>query len=181
MCEDRRTLLFVEQSTYTKMRYTPQDGFPYYFSLVQNSDVRSLFASPSTFTYLESIDEEESTRRYAQGKWSIKQVVGHIADHERIKIFRAFLLSRNELVELWGYDQNKLVANSCFDALSWREIIDDFQAVRNSSRSFVNLLSDDQMKIKGSAGQHEISLEGFLKSIIGHEFHHLKVIKEKYN
>ena len=56
-------------------------------------------------------------------KWSIKQIVGHITDHERIKIFRAFQLSRNEAVELWGYDQNALVANSRFEELTLYQLI----------------------------------------------------------
>ena len=160
--------------------YTPKDGFPYYYGLVKSMDCLPLFSSLSTFGFLNSIDEEKAAYRYAPDKWSIKQVVGHITDHERIKIFRAFLLSRNELVELWGYDQNSLVENSRFEELTVRQLLIDFQNVRNASISFVAGLSKSQLKIKGMARQYEITLEDFLKSIIGHEAHHINIIKERY-
>ena len=162
------------------MIYTPEDGFPYYFSLVKNMECKPLFSLASTFTFLSTIHEEQSTYRYAPDKWSIKQIVGHITDHERIKIFRAFLMSRNEAVQLWGYDQNQLVDNSRFEELTWQQLVADFQNVRNASISFVEALSENQLKIIGMAGQHEITLEDFLKSIIGHEMHHINSIKEKY-
>ena len=82
------------------MRYKPEDGFPYYFDLVQEEDLSTLFSSLSTFSYLGSIKEKKADHRYLPDKWSIKQIVGHITDHERIKMFRAFQLSRNEKVEL---------------------------------------------------------------------------------
>lgn len=162
------------------MIYTPVDGFPYYFNLVKNMDCKPLFYSLSTITFLSSINEEESTYRYAPNKWSIKQIVGHITDHERIKIFRAFLMSRNESLQLWGYDQNQLVDNSRFEELTLQQLVTDFQNVRNASISFVETLSENQLKIKGMARQHEITLKDFLKSIIGHEMHHINIIKEKY-
>ncbi|PWL39649.1 DinB family protein [Flagellimonas aquimarina] len=162
------------------MKYTPKDGFPYYFDLVKNMDCPSLFSDSSTGIFLNSISEEKAVYRYAPNKWSIKQVVGHITDHERIKMSRAFLLSRNQKVELWGYDQNSLVKNSRFDELSFQQLLNDFINVRKASISFIDTLSEEQLKLKGMAGQHEITLEYFLKSIIGHERHHLNSIKEKY-
>lgn len=163
------------------MSYTPKDGFPYYYSLVRNMDCRTLFSSSSTLRFLESIDEEKSAFRYAPNKWSIKQVVGHITDHERIKIFRAFLLSRNESIELWGYDQNSLVEHSRFDKMTFQQLKTDFHMVRRGSISFLDGLSEDQLKIKGMAQKYEITLEKFLKSIIGHEAHHINIIKERYH
>ena len=162
------------------MIYTPEDGFPYYFNIVKNMDCKPLFSSLSTITFLRSINEEKSTYRYAPNKWSIKQIVGHITDHERIKIFRAFLMSRNESVQLWGYDQNQLVDNSRFEELTLQQLVADFQNVRNASISFVEALSENQLKINGLARQYEITLKDFLKSIIGHEMHHINIIKEKY-
>jgi uncharacterized damage-inducible protein DinB len=162
------------------MKYTPKDGFPYYLDFVKNMDCQSLFSSTSTFTFLNSISEEKAAYRYAPSKWSIKQIVGHITDHERIKIFRAFLMSRNELVQLWGYDQNSLVDNSRFEELTLQQLITDFINVREASISFVEALSKSQLKIKGMAKQYEVTLDDFLKSIIGHEIHHINIIKERY-
>jgi len=160
--------------------YTAKDGFPYYFDLAKGKDLVALFSSLSTFTFLNSINEEKTAYRYAPDKWSIKQLVGHITDHERIKIFRAFKLSRNEVVQLWGYDQNFLVNNSRFEELTLQQLIADFANVRNATNSFIEALSERQLEIKGWAQQYEITLEDFLKSVIGHEMHHISIIKERY-
>ncbi len=162
------------------MSYQPTDGFPYYFDLAKDEDLTDLFASPSTFDLLESIDEEKATHRYAPGKWSIKQVVGHITDHERIKMSRAFQLSRNEKLELWGYDQEALVKNARFDELTMDQLTRDLAGVRSGSVSFIETLSEKQLKTEGKARQYAVSLEAFLKSIIGHERHHLNILKDRY-
>ena len=163
------------------MKHSPADGFPYYFNLVKKYGCRDLFLSQTTFTFLDTISEEKACFRYSKEKWSIKQIVGHITDHERIKMFRAFLLSRNDSVELWGYDQNSLVENSRFDELPLQQLVTDFRNVRSSSISFIDALSEKQLGRKGMARNYKVTLETFLKSIIGHELHHLNIIKEKYS
>ena len=162
------------------MKYTPKDGFPYYFDLVKDLDCQTLFSSLSNFRFLDSIDEEKAAYRYAPDKWNIKEIVGHITDHERIKMFRAFLMSRKESVELWGYDQNALVDNSRFAQLTLKELRTYFLNVRKASKSFIGTLSKSQIEIKGMAREYEVSLDSFLKSIIGHEIHHINIIKERY-
>ncbi len=162
------------------MSYTPEQGFPYYFDLVKDDHLHTLFSLSSTFTFLRSIHDEKAAHRYAPGKWSIKQIVGHITDHERIKMFRAFQLSRNEKIELWGYDQNFLVNHARFDELTMEQLITDLLSVRKASLSFIDTLSERQLKIKGRARQYQITLEEFLMSVIGHERHHINIIKEKY-
>ncbi|MEM1338060.1 MAG: DinB family protein [Bacteroidota bacterium] len=162
------------------MKYRPEDGFPYYYNLAAQDTVQTLFASRSTVEMLQSIDEKKGKYRYATDKWTIKQLIGHITDHERIKMFRAFQLSRKENVELWGYDQNFLVNNARFDALTLKQLITDFSAVRTASLSFIATLSERQLNIQGKARQYQITLEAFLKSIIGHERHHIRILKDKY-
>ncbi|GAA4271193.1 DinB family protein [Aquimarina gracilis] len=162
------------------MKYTPSHGFLYYFTLIKEKDLQTLYNAMSTFDFIKSIPEEKAGHRYEPDKWSIKQIIGHITDHERIKMFRAFQLSRNEDVELWGYNQNFLVNQSRFDDLKIKLLIDDFQNVRKASISFIRTLSAHQLKKKGWAREHEITLKDFLISIIGHERHHINIIKEKY-
>lgn len=162
------------------MTYTPEDGFPYYLEFTKGADCLSLYTSLSTFTLLDALTEEQGNYRYAPGKWSVKQVIGHITDHERIKISRAFFTSRMEPVELWGYDQNRLVVNSRFEELSLEQLVNDYMNVRKASTSFVAHLSAGQMKIMGNARQFEVTLEDFLRSIIGHEIHHVNIIRERY-
>lgn len=163
------------------MNYTPKDGFPYYFGLQKKGTLHSLFSTTPTWSLLKSIDEKKACYRYQPDKWSIKQIIGHITDHERIKMFRAFQLSRKEEVQLWGYDQEFLVNNSRFDELSTQMLLVDYLNVRKASLSFLETLSPSQLKLKGMARQYEVTLEEFLRSIIGHETHHLNIIREKYN
>jgi hypothetical protein len=162
------------------MNYRPEDGFPYYYELAKEGDLQSIFSSTPTVTLLKTIDEAEAKYRYAADKWSIKQIIGHITDHEKIKMFRAFQLSREEKVQLWGYDQEFLVSNSRFDELSKQLLLNDYIHVRKASLSFIETLFPNQLKIKGVAREFEITLEAFLRSIIGHEKHHLNIIKERY-
>lgn len=162
------------------MHYTPKSGFPYYLNLANKDDLNQLFTSIDVFSFLNTISDEKSTYRYESNKWSIKQIIGHLADHERIKMFRAFLMSRNQSVELWGYDQDVLVKHSCFEEQTLKQLVTDFMNVRQSSISFIKSLSENQLTLKGYAKQHEVTLEDFLKSIIGHEKHHIEIIKNRY-
>jgi len=95
-------------------------------------------------------------------------------------MFRAFRLSRNESVELWGYDQESLVENSRFEELSLKSLLTDFGNVRKASISFIDTLSQKQLERKAMARQYEITHDAFLRSIVGHEKHHIKIIQEKY-
>ena len=163
------------------MPYKSSEGFPYYYELVKTKSLPDAFHESATLVALQNLSEQKAAYRYKADKWSIKQVVGHIADHERIKMFRAFQLSRNLQIELWGYDQEWLVKNSQFDKLTLQALLQDFANVRKSSVSFIQSLSRRQLDIKGKARHYEISLEEFLISIVGHEIHHVNILQEKYN
>jgi uncharacterized damage-inducible protein DinB len=162
------------------MNYTVQDGFPYYIELLGSKDYRLLFSSQDNFALLNGISEEQATYRYAADKWSIKQIVGHITDHERIMTYRALRFSRKDTTQLPGYDQNLFVDNSRFDELSFRQLVTDFKNVRTATNSFIESLSDAQLRLKGAAWKYELTVEEFLKATIGHEIHHIDIIKEKY-
>ena len=162
------------------MNYTPNDGFPYYLKLAKEGRLSSVFSLTPTLAILQPVDEEKAKFRYQSDKWSVKQVIGHIADHERIMMFRAFQLSRNEAVQLWGYDQESLVTHSRFDELPFSLLLADFVNVRQASNSFIETLSQNQLKRKGMASDHEVTLEEFLRSMAGHERHHVNILKERY-
>ena len=162
------------------MNYIPKDGFPYYFALAKRDTLKSIFKEMLTLNKLQGVSKEKAKFRYEPNKWSIKQVVGHITDHERIKMFRAFQLSRDENVQLWGYNQELLVKNSRFEELSMQSLLTDYLNVRKASISFIDTLSQSQLQRKGAARKYEITLEEFLRSIIGHEKHHLNIVREKY-
>lgn len=162
------------------MQYTVEDGFPYYIERLGNTGYRQQFASQENFDLLQSLSEQQATYRYAPGKWSIKQIIGHITDHERIMMYRALRFSRNDDTKLPGYDQNLFVANSRFDELSLQHLITDLKNVRNATNSFIEGLSENQLNLKGVAWKYELTVEEFLKATAGHEVHHIAIIKEKY-
>jgi uncharacterized damage-inducible protein DinB len=162
------------------MKHTINDGFPYYIELVGDLDYRQLLLSKENIQWLQSLTEERAGYRYAPGKWSIKQIIGHITDHERIMTYRALRFSRNDKTPLPGYDQNLFVDNSRFDEQSVSQLVNDFENVRNATISFMNALSPAQLLRTGTAWKYELTVEEFLKATIGHELHHMEVIKQKY-
>lgn len=162
------------------MKYSVSDGFPYYIELVGDNDYRQLFQSDKNFSLLKSLTEDQAKHRYAPGKWSIKQIIGHITDHERIMIYRSLRFSRRDKTVLPGYDQEVLVNNSRFDEQTLTELVNDFENVRKASISFIGSLSHAQLSFGGTVWKYELTVEAFLKATIGHELHHVKIIEEKY-
>ena len=162
------------------MKYTVSDGFPYYIEIVGDKDYKQLFFSDENVKLFKSISEEKASYRYAPNKWSIKQIIGHITDHERIMSYRALRFSRNDKTVLSGYEQNFFVENSRFDELSLVDLVTDLENVRNASKSFIKSLSAKQLSLIGTAWKYELTVADLLKATIGHELHHMEVLKKKY-
>lgn len=162
------------------MKYSINDGFPYYIELLGDKDYNQLFTSKENLDLLKSVTEENAAYRYAPGKWSIKQIIGHITDHERIMTYRALRFSRKDKTALPGYDQDTFVDNSRFDEQPVSQLINDLENVRNASNSLIRSLSKEQLLLTGTAWKYELTVEDFLKATIGHELHHIEVIKQKY-
>src|SRR5687768_18157653 len=127
------------------MKHSIEDGFLYYAELAKTADYRQLFSSQEIFSLLETLNEEQANYRYAPGKWSIKQIIGHITDHERIMTYRALRFSRKDKTALPGYDQDTFVDNSRFDEQPVSQLITDLENVRNASISFIRSLSKEQL------------------------------------
>jgi uncharacterized damage-inducible protein DinB len=162
------------------MKYTVQDGFLYYIECLGNANYKQQFTSQENFKLLETISEEMANYRYAPNKWNIKEIVGHITDHERIMTYRALRFSRKDTTQLPGYDHNLFVDNSRFSELSLNQLLTDFKNVRMATNSFIETLSELQLSLKGFAWKYELTVEEFMKATIGHEIHHINIIKERY-
>lgn len=162
------------------MKYNVNEGFPYYIELIGTNDYKVLFQSNENIKLLESLSEEQASFRYAPDKWSIKQIIGHITEHERIMVYRALRFSKKDKTPLPGYDQDLYVDNGGFDELPFSIILNDFKSVRNATNSFIATLSHEKFELKGTAWKYELSINDFLKSTIGHELHHFEVLKQKY-
>lgn len=162
------------------MALTPDAGFPYYIELLGNNSYQYLIQRNDTFELLSGLTPQQAEYRYAAGKWSIKQIVAHMTDHERIMIYRALRFSRKDSTPLSGYDQNVLINNGHFDQISYEAVLRDFNNVRGSTLSFIKTLVPEQMELKGMAWTFELSVEDVLKATVGHELHHMGIIRERY-
>jgi hypothetical protein len=162
------------------MEINPSSGFPYYIKRAGNGNLLNQFSSEENFNLFSSVSEEQSAFRYAADKWSIKQIVGHITDHERIMTYRALRFSRKDETILPGYDQNLFVANGGFDEIKFDDLLKELFHVRQSTILMLKSLSDEKLQLKGTAWKFELSVEDFFKATIGHEYHHIDVLKDRY-
>jgi hypothetical protein len=162
------------------MKLTVDSGFPYYISLVGSTDLKEIFSSEENFKLLDSLTQDQAEFRYEPGKWNVKQILGHITDHERIMTYRALRFSRRDVTPRSGYDQDFFVENSRFNELNYKDLLQDFKNVRQATISLMNSFSAEQLQLKGIAWKFELTVEDVLKATIGHEIHHINIIKERY-
>jgi len=129
-----------------------------------------------------SLPEETLYHRYAEGKWSIKEVLVHIVDDERIFAYRALRFARNEQMNLIGFDQDEYVKYSHADERDLDNIFEEYEAVRKSTIALFNGLPEDAfMRIgKGTGTFNNASVRALAYHIAGHEMHHFNLIKELY-
>ncbi|MBM4116550.1 DinB family protein [bacterium] len=133
-----------------------------------------------TLSLLESISEAQALTRYAPGKWSIKEVLGHIADSERILAMRALCIARGERAELPGFDENAYVAAAGFDARPWSALREELRRVREATIALFDGFTAEQLQRRGRANQGEFSVRALGWIIAGHEAHHLAVLRARY-
>jgi uncharacterized damage-inducible protein DinB len=133
-----------------------------------------------TDAFLAEIPEERGNFRYAEDKWSIKEVMGHVADTERIFAYRILCIARGEKASLPSFDQNEYVQNANFAGRSLKDIAAELSLLRASNLSLFRSFDDETGKRKGKANLNEITVRSLIYMIGGHAAHHLDVIKDKY-
>jgi hypothetical protein len=153
-----------------------------YVERVSGADLPSLLARQPAWlrTFLAPLTEEEALARYAPGKWSIKQVVGHLSDTERVMSYRALRISRADATPLAGFDENEYVAAADFDSRSLASLLSDFEAVRASTLSLLRLLPEGGWERRGTANLHEVSVRALAHVMAGHVEHHIHILHERY-
>ena len=129
---------------------------------------------------LQSLQEEKTNYAYAEGKWSVKEVIGHIIDTERIMCYRALCISRKEKKSLPGFEQDDYVKEANFKERTMTNLLEDYQVVRKSTINLFKNFTEDMLNQRGIANEKEITVLALLYIIAGHEMHHLKILKEKY-
>ncbi|MGZ5442534.1 MAG: DinB family protein [Thermoanaerobaculia bacterium] len=153
-----------------------------YVALVPEEDILSAMEQQSSETQkvLASLDETRGAHRYAAGKWSVKEVIGHIVDAERIFGFRALALARGEAQPLPGFDENAYVEHASFEDWKLGDLAELYAVVRRANIVFYKNLRAGAWDRRGMASNAPVSVRGLAYVIVGHERHHLKVLRERY-
>jgi hypothetical protein len=133
-----------------------------------------------TVRFLATIGEEKAAYRYGPGKWSIKQVIGHVNDVERLFQYRAMAFARKDRTPLPSFDQNDYVDNSNFDDRTIASLTEEYRGVRSSGLAMFKSFDDDISMRKGIATGLEFSVRSIPFILAGHNIHHISVIKERY-
>lgn len=129
---------------------------------------------------LGGLTEDQASFRYAPDKWSLKTVIGHIADVERLWCYRILRIARGDARELPGYDRDIFAEMSDCDALPLHKVLNDYVAVRKSTISLIDNLSEQSMVRVAKFNDHNLSARAGSYIIAGHETHHINIIKSKY-
>ena len=130
--------------------------------------------------FFQSIPQEKLLHRYAEGKWSIKEVLQHLIDTERIFMYRCFRISRKDTTALAGYDQDVYVDPSNADNKSIESLLEEYRATRDYSSNLLNSLTNIDLKHVGNSNGGSMSGRAAAFTILGHEIWHIEVIKNKY-
>ena len=158
------------------------DWYHNYISQVPDEELTDAFdkQSASFIRFLETIPAEKYDYRYAEDKWTIKEVLQHIIDAERVFGYRALRFARKDSTPLPGFDENLFAANAKADKRTWDKLVEEFKVVRRSSELLFQSFDDEQLQSAGisSNSSNYVLAVGFI--IIGHAMHHQKIIKERY-
>jgi hypothetical protein len=169
------------------MRMRPEAGqyaahFEGYVASVPEGDLLQLLREQAAATQaaLELVTEEQGAYRYAPGKWSLKEVLGHLADTERVMSYRLLRASRGDETPLAGFSEELFVQGASFDRLSVKQLQQELSAVRTSTLSLLSGLPEEAWSRTSPVNGHATSALALACIILGHEKHHLKVIQERY-
>jgi len=163
-----------------KNEYAPY--YSTYVELVPDGDIMIILEKQmeETITLLQDISEQQAHCRYAPGKWDIKEVIGHLADTERIMGYRLLSIARGETIALPGYDDVAYVQNAEFDKQSVEELLQNLSAVRQSTIHLIKSLTSEDWLRRGIANNYEVTVRALIAIISGHEIHHRTIIRERY-
>lgn len=156
--------------------------FENYTSLVSEQNVFSAIANQEKALndFLGSVSEEKSTYAYAAGKWTLKEMLQHIIDTERIFAYRALAIARKETATLPGFDENLYAAHSDANRRTWAELSKEIKVVRNSTNLLFESFTEDMLQNTGNFSSSSASANTLGFIIVGHIYHHIKIAKERY-
>lgn len=153
-----------------------------YISLVADGDIVSSLKNQITKTVdlLAEISAEKADFRYAEGKWSVKELVGHMIDTERIFAYRALRIARGDQTPIEGYEQDDYIKNAEFAKCSLADLAEEFALVRGANVLMFQNLSETAWHRRGTANDKEISVRALAYISAGHEIYHVDILKQRY-
>jgi uncharacterized damage-inducible protein DinB len=153
-----------------------------YIALVPGADVLGALEAQRMVMaqLLGARSEREGNFRYAPGKWTVKEVVGHVADSERIFAYRALRFARGDRTPLAGFEQDDYVKNGGFAERTLAELAEEFAEVRGATLALLGGLGERDWQKRGVANNHEVSVRALAFIIAGHDLHHRRILEEKY-
>jgi uncharacterized damage-inducible protein DinB len=166
-------------------RPQPSEHHEYYLSYVSEVPDGNLLVTLAaqadrTSALLAAVPEAKAGFRYAEGKWSIKEVIGHVADAERVFSYRALRIGRGDTTPLAGFDENAWVPFGEFDRRTLADLASELRAVRAATLALLGGFTPDAWLRMGTASGHPVSARALAWILTGHERHHVRVLEERY-
>ena len=169
------------------MRGLPErnEAAPYYFKYidqVQSDDVGGVLEAQleETLAFLQGISEEKSLHRYAPEKWSIRQVLNHVSDTERVFLFRAFWFARGFDSPLPSFDEKVSAEGAQADEFSWARHVEEFRGARLATLTFFRNLPAEAWMRSGTASDNPFTVRAIAYIVAGHFAHHMAILQERY-
>src|SRR5262245_32597697 len=165
-----------------KKDITVPDFYKTYINALQENSLQEALANNTRRfrKLLKQIPHKKINYAYAEGKWTIKELLQHIIDAERVFIYRALTFARQDPAPLPGFDENNWAITAKAPKRKWNELVDEFKALRSANELFLNSLDDDQLLQTGSANNNTISVAGLALVRAGHVTQHISSMREKY-
>ncbi|MEX2592450.1 MAG: DinB family protein [Anditalea sp.] len=155
------------------------DSYEAYIAKVKGQDISALLVSQieELRFFFDQLSEEKAGKSYLKGKWSYKQLLGHINDTEKVMFFRALCFARNEKQPLPGFDQDDYVNAANFNDIHLTNLLEDFDLTRRSLSYFLKNLPEEAFSRTGTVNEQTMSVRALLHIIPGHFEHHLTILK----
>ena len=153
-----------------------------YINKAKGDDVMTALHNSTSdlFSLLNSIPKEKHDYRYADNKWTIKEVVQHMLDGERVFSYRALRFARKDETPLPGFDENLFAQTAKADKRNWNDMIDEFTSLRKANEAMFASFDNEQLESSGVASERSIYVLGIGFIVAGHVNHHCQIIKERY-
>jgi DinB superfamily len=161
---------------------TDNSYFLKYTALVKEDNIFDAFTAQEDVLqdFYNKIDEEKSMYAYAEGKWTLKEMLQHLIDTERVFSYRALCIARKETAILPGFDENDYSNNSNANNRSWTKLVEEMQILRMSTQMMFDSFTDEMLENLGSFSSAKDSVNTLGYIMAGHIYHHLKIVEERY-